>query len=269
VATMSIDDGDITSSAPPADRPLAAFFSRPTVRRDTLIIILTVVSGITDAVGFLKLGNVFTSVMTGNMVLLGLDAAKGNGSGVLHTGVAFFAYVAGGILGAKIAGQPAKDGRLWPRSFTIALAVEFCAFAVFNLLFELMNGNPPGNDTLVLLGINALALGIQSAAVIRLGVSGLSTTYLTGTLTTVIAGLHRSKPLAGSGRSLFILAALICGASVGALVADFVPRALPALQLGVLFIVIAGGIVLFWNRESGETHVPESDQVSSAVEGSV
>jgi uncharacterized membrane protein YoaK (UPF0700 family) len=36
-----------------------------------------------------------------------------------------------------------------------------------------------------LLALTALALGIQSAAIQRFGVLGLSTTYLTGTLTTL------------------------------------------------------------------------------------
>jgi uncharacterized membrane protein YoaK (UPF0700 family) len=189
--------------------------------------------------------------MTGNMVLLGLAAAKGNGTTALHTGVAFFAYVLGGILGAKVAGGSERDGKVWPRSFTIALGVEFALFAAFNLGWGLTGGHPPGNDTLILLGVNAGALGVQSAAVLRLGVSGLSTTYLTGTLTTVIAGLHRARPLEGSGRSICILFALIAGAAVGAVVTLHSPLWVPALQLGVLGGVIGGGIALFWSNETG------------------
>ncbi|HWD25393.1 MAG TPA: YoaK family protein [Acidimicrobiales bacterium] len=212
---------------------------------------LTLVTGATDAIGFLKLGNVFTSVMTGNMVLLGVDSATGNGIGVAHTGVAFIAYVVGTLLGAKIAGQVQRDGKLWPRSFTLALLVEFALFAIFGALFEVMDAAPTGNDTFVLLAINAVALGVQSAAVIRLGVTGLSTTYLTGTLTTVIHGLHRERPLQGSGRSLCVLAALVVGALLGALFANDVPRAVPLLPVGLLAIVIVGGYLLFWEHESG------------------
>jgi uncharacterized membrane protein YoaK (UPF0700 family) len=249
--TVTTDDPAVASTRSPAPSALGEFLRRSTARRDSLIVALTLVTGMTDAVGYLRLGGVFTSVMTGNMVLLGVAGGRGDGTLALHTGVAFFAYVLGGIVGAKIAGGPRPDGKLWPRSFTIALGVELAIFAAFTVGWELTGGKPPGNDTLVLLAVNATALGIQSAAVLRLGVSGLSTTYLTGTLTTVIAGLHRAKPLEGSGRSILVLGALIIGALVGALVTLYAPRAFPALQLGVLAVVIGGGAGAFWRRESG------------------
>jgi uncharacterized membrane protein YoaK (UPF0700 family) len=215
-------------------------------------VLLTLVTGATDAIGFLRLGGVFTSVMTGNMVLLGLAIAKGNGTLVLHTGVAFVGYVLGGIVGAKVAGAPRTDGKVWPRSFTIALVLELVAFGGFTVGFEITGGHPAGHDTLILLAVNALGLGGQSAAVLRLGVSGLSTTYLTGTLTTVIAGLHRERPFEGSGRSLCILCSLILGALFGALVVDHGASAAPLLQIGILGVVVATGGWLFWNDERGD-----------------
>ena len=224
---------------------------RPAVRRDFLVVVLTLVTGVTDAIGFLGLGSVFTSVMTGNMVLLGMAAARGNGTTAIHTGVAFLGYVLGGILGGKIAGAARADGRLWPRSFTVALTVEFVAFCCFNLGWELAGGHPPGNDTLPLLGVNALALGLQSAAVLRLGVSGLSTTYLTGTLTNVIANLLRPQPFKGSGRSIMILISLIAGAAFGALVTLHAPHFVPLLQLGLLGGVLLAARAWFWKDETG------------------
>jgi uncharacterized membrane protein YoaK (UPF0700 family) len=43
-------------------------------KRNALVVVLIVASGSVDAVGFLRLGGVFTSVMTANMVLLGVSA---------------------------------------------------------------------------------------------------------------------------------------------------------------------------------------------------
>ena len=39
---------------------------------------LTFLTGCADAIGFLALGGAFASVMTGNMVLLGLSAGRGD-----------------------------------------------------------------------------------------------------------------------------------------------------------------------------------------------
>jgi len=43
-------------------------------RRHSLVVVLTFDTGCADATGFLALGGAFSSVMTGNMVLLGLSA---------------------------------------------------------------------------------------------------------------------------------------------------------------------------------------------------
>jgi uncharacterized membrane protein YoaK (UPF0700 family) len=42
-----------------------------------------------------------------------------------------------------------------------------------------------------LLGIVALAIGIQSAAMVQLNIPGIVTTYITGTFTTMLTGLVR------------------------------------------------------------------------------
>jgi uncharacterized membrane protein YoaK (UPF0700 family) len=78
----------------------------------------------------------------------------------------------------------------------------------------------PGRGTSpLLLALAAAAMGVQSALTISRGVRGVSTTYLPGTLTTVVRSVtldpHRS---AGSAGGATRLAALLCGAIVGGLV---------------------------------------------------
>ena len=217
-------------------------------RRDALVITLTLVTGSVDAIGLLRLGGVFTSVMTGNMVFLGLAASEHSGSIALHTGVAFAMYIIGSFVGARVAGHaPEHETHLWPLSVVKALSVELVVISVFAVWWEILHGTPSPDIAYALLGLNAMALGIQSSAVLRFGVSGLSTTYLTGTLTQFIAGFtKRGAPL--QVRSAFILLALIAGAGLGALCALHAPLIAPIVPLGALGLVVAGAWISFHHR---------------------
>ncbi len=223
-------------------------FWTPERTRDALIILLTLVTGSIDAIGFTRLGGVFTSVMTGNMVLLGVAAGRGSVSLAIHTGIAFAGYVAGSVLGARVAGHAEKNDHLWPRTILKALFLELLVLCVFAVWWELVSAAPIGTEEYAMLSVNAVALGVQSAAVLRFGISGLSTTYLTGTLTQFVAGVAKRKdPI--SGRSAFILLALIVGAGIGAVLAVHQPRYAPAFPIVVLAFVVFYGEVAFHRRQ--------------------
>jgi len=225
----------------------AESFWTPERRRDALVIMLTLVTGAVDAIGLLRLGGVFTSVMTGNMVLLGLATAHHDASIALHTGVAFLAYVVGSFVGARVAGHAQGEEPLWPRPVVMALATELAVMAVFAVWWELVHAAPSTGVAYALLGLNAMALGVQSAAVLRFGISGLSTTYLTGTLTQFIAGLtKRHEPI--QGRAALILLALIVGAAAGATAALHAPYVAPLVPTGILAVVVVGGWLSFHRR---------------------
>ena len=83
-------------------------------RRDFLLVALTFAAGSVDAVALLRL-DVFTAVMTGNIVLLGLAVGQGAFANALRSvialvayGIAFYVFdlpywlraIAGSILGA-------------------------------------------------------------------------------------------------------------------------------------------------------------------------
>ena len=227
----------------------AATFWTTLRRRDGLVVTLTVATGSIDAIGLLRLGGVFTSVMTGNMVLLGVAIGKHDASIAIHTGVAFLAYVLGSFVGARVAGHAEENEHLWPRPVVHALAFELAVLLAFGLWWELVGAAPSTAVEYALLALNAIALGIQSSAVLRFGISGLSTTYLTGTLTQFIAGLtKRGAPL--QVRSAFILLALIGGAAAGASAAIYVPRAAPLVPILALVIVVGGAYRSFHRRAS-------------------
>jgi uncharacterized membrane protein YoaK (UPF0700 family) len=165
----------------------------------------------------------------------------------LHTGIAFLGFVAGSLVGARVAGHAQEGDEIWPRPILKALFMELGVFLIFAAWWEIAAGAPVGGAEYALLSINAVALGVQSAATLRFGISGLSTTYLTGTLTQLLAGLaKRKEPV--SGRSALILLALIGGAALGAVIALHAPRFAPLIPVGVLAFVIVCGEWIFHRR---------------------
>jgi uncharacterized membrane protein YoaK (UPF0700 family) len=213
-------------------------------RRHAFVVVLAVVSGATDAIGFLGLGGAFTSVMTGNMVLVGLGAGRQDGTLVSHASLAIAAFVVGCVIGARVAGTAQKGDPVWPAAVTRALMVEFVVLVAFGIGWELTGGHPEAQASqLLLLALNAIALGIQSSTTQRFGVSGLSTTYLTGTLTSVVIRLTSGGALRDATGSLQILAALIIGAAAGGALALHAAPFAPLLQLLGVGAVIAGALL--------------------------
>ena len=196
---------------------------------------LTLTTGAVDAVSFLHLGKVFSSVITGNMALLGVAAGTHNAALAVSGGVALGGYAIGAAAGGIAAGTPAEGQPVWPWRVTAALAVETALLAAFSAGWVAAGGHPSGVIQQTLLGLAAAAMGMQSAAVRRLG--QLSTTYLTSTLTGLVVALalkrHGEHP-----RSLGILAAFILGAVIGALVAGYAADWVPAPVLIPIVAVI-------------------------------
>ena len=116
--------------------------------------------------------------------------------------------------------------------------------------------------TQALIAVSAIAMGIQSAAVRRLNVPGIATTYVTGTLTTAVTSLVagsravKPAPVEGSGRVEGVpaaghwwlgvrlqLAALLVycfGATIGGLVYDRWPELVAVLPFVAVTVVVAG-----------------------------
>src|SRR3954447_18680503 len=234
-ATVSAPSAAVAAGPPTAP-------SRSTARlRQTLVVTLAVVSGATDAIGLLALGGAFTSVMTGNMVLLGVAASSADGTLAASSGFAILAFCAGAALGARLAGSAQKGDRVWPRPVTVALAVEFLFVAAYATGWWVTGGEPTPRLALAMLLSTAVALGIQISTVQRFGVSGMSTTYLTGTLTTVVMRLASGRGVREVWHSIEILVGLIVGAAAGALLVLQLPMIAPVLQLVALGAVVVIG----------------------------
>lgn len=239
-------DGIVVDILPP---PLQPELARPVFERiafvthqraTTLAIALTVVTGATDAISFLGLGSVFSSVMTGNLVLLGLSAGRPDGRLAVHVAVVIVGYVLGTVVGSRIAGSPTPGRPTWPRRVSVALLFEMLAYAGFLAGWEASGAHPSGEAQLVVLAAAGLAMGVQSGAVRAVGVPGLSTTHLTGTLVAVLGELATGR--GWQWRNISILTGLVIGAAGGGALVVHAPAAAPALPVGVLALVLVASV---------------------------
>jgi uncharacterized membrane protein YoaK (UPF0700 family) len=217
--------------------------------RDSLVVLLTLTTGAVDAASFLALGNVFASVITGNMVLLGVAAGAARPALAVHSGVALAGYMAGVVVGAPLAGhQDGGGSATWPPSVTVTLLVELAVLSAFSIAWELAGAAPRGGVQLALVAVLSAAMGLQAAAVRRLG--QMSTTYLTSTLTGVVAGLVTASKPEGMKRSLGVLAAIVAGAAVGSVLVKTGPAWLPVVVLVPIGVVIVSSVAGFeWVRD--------------------
>jgi uncharacterized membrane protein YoaK (UPF0700 family) len=151
-----------------------------------MLLLLAWAAGNLDAISYLGLGGVFTAMMTGNTVLLGLALGQGHVRAALRSVLALAGFAIGVALGAGIVDEPRRE-RDWPPAVTVALGVEAAIVAAFSLMWRLWPTERAGGVIYALIVLCAVAMGVQSAAVRRLGVPGIATTYITGTLTSLVA----------------------------------------------------------------------------------
>lgn len=199
---------------------------------------LTFGTGAIDVTTLTRHGGVFASVITGNLVLTGFALANANAALVAHTATAVAGFIVGVAVGSRVTGARDPDGPRWPLRVTVALGVEFVVLSGFTIGWEETGGAPTGSAQLASLGTAAIGMGLQSAAARALGVT-VATTYLTGTLTSVIAGLTRSPRPRTDYAGVAALMAAVGGAVSAAVVLSSVPAAAPLLTLVPLTVVLA------------------------------
>ncbi|MET9843798.1 YoaK family protein [Streptomyces ossamyceticus] len=114
-----------------------------------LLLALTVVTGVVDAVSHLALGHVFVANMTGNVVFLGFALAGAEGLSALASVVAMTAFLAGGRFAARFAAHRGK-------ALAIAVAAQTVLAAAATLAASLSDGDRVGSPLrytlIVLLG---------------------------------------------------------------------------------------------------------------------
>jgi uncharacterized membrane protein YoaK (UPF0700 family) len=179
------------------------------------LMVLTFTTGVIDAVSFVGLGHVFTANMTGNVVFIGFALAGAQGVSIARSLVALVAFGGGALLGGRLVSGLARASA---RHLAIASASEAALLTMAAGLALGRTGLPPTSIAYVLITLTAFAMGLRNSIVRKLGVSDVTTTVLTLTIT----GLAADSSVAGgdnprSGRRMTSVVAMSGGAFLGAL----------------------------------------------------
>ena len=217
--------------------------------RDALVAALAFASGSVDALCFLALGGVFASLMSGNAIILGLRIGQGNFALASHSLVPILAYMGGAALGWIIASPGRAREEIWPRPVTKMFVAEFVLLAIFATGAFLSGSSLSQLDLYALVALASIPMGMQSAGVHILGVSGVSTTYITGTLTSFVIGIVSLNRAPASKKTikqeqdtrvqLTVLLLYILGAATGGLAGtEFELKAalIPVIVVGLVTV---------------------------------
>lgn len=218
----------------PAAEPLresaAAPGWRPHRIRDVLLAVLAFAAGSIDVLSWPALGKVFSAFMTGNVVFLAAGLFSHQSELSLHAAVALFAFGVGAW--ATAAMMPREDPSvLWPARVTAGLIACALVQMVFVVVWLVVGGHP-GSTLLVLLGIMAFAMGIQTAVAVTLGVHAVFTTAVTATWTVLVGdAAHWSATRTERRRLTLVLGGTLLGALVGALLLAHLRLWMPLLPV--------------------------------------
>lgn len=158
------------------------------VERDLRLLILAASAGSADGWSFFGFGHAFVANMTGNTVLLGLAVSQSYGN-LLHPLIALGCYLAGAALGSFLTGSVQAE-TVWSQPISRTLLLEGLLLLAAEggwIAIHLHASYAPSLE--LLLATLALAMGMQSGAMVQLKIPGIVTTYITGTWTTLVSGL--------------------------------------------------------------------------------
>jgi uncharacterized membrane protein YoaK (UPF0700 family) len=202
-----------------------------------LLVGLTALTGIVDAVSILALGRVFVANMTGNVVFAGFALAGAAGFALAASLAALAGFVAGAFAGGGLIRRVGHD-RAWLLAAGSALQLVLVVLALILISMSGSALSPASRD--IVAGALAIGTGMQNAVVRRLAVPDMTTTVLTMTLTGIAADIRAGKPSAALNRRLLSVATMLAGAVGGAeLVLHEGPTAALVLATAVLAVVSA------------------------------
>ncbi len=221
--------------------PNAPLSPRVTTGSLRLAVLLSFIGGFLDAFTFLAHGHVFATAQTGNIVLMGVQAATGDWPGALRHVPSLLAFVAG-VATAETMIHPRFSRLLVRRPARAALVAEMLAVACVGAV-------PRGvGDTAIVLVV-AFASAMQNATFGTLRRWSANTVIATGNLSTATRSTYRAlvlgQPGAGEQARCFwsISAGFLAGAATGAVAthrlgnpAAWIAAALLAVALS-LFVV--------------------------------
>ena len=196
--------------------------------------VLTVVSGVVDAVSYLGLGHVFTANMTGNVVLIGFALAGAPGFSIAASATSLAAFLAGAVTGGRIGLRVHEKRSLLVTAVSLEAGFTVVAAIIAGSVAVLSTGWP----RYTVIAVLGFAMGIRNSVVRGMGVADMTTTVLTMTLT----GFAADSSLAGghnpnTARRTISVVCMFVGALVGA---TFVIHVHPGAALGLAAVLTVG-----------------------------
>lgn len=229
----------MTEPAPPRSWRGSAAFA-------PLLLTLTAVTGVVDAVSYLRLGHSFVANMTGNVVFLGFGLVGAADVSAPAALVALLAFLLGALAGGRLG---LRRGGHRGRHLAIATTAGLAGLVVALVLAAAWSDGPAARY--VLIAVLAATMGLQNATARALALPDLTTTVLTLTLTGLAAdspwGAGKpGKPLRRVASVLAMLAGALAGAAL--VLHAGVPAAL-ALAVGLQVVIAVVVHVLSRNTE--------------------
>lgn len=204
------------------------------------LMLMSFSSGCVDILSYRFLGQVFTSAMTGNVALMGLDLGQRDFGAASRNMTALASFLAGLAAGAGLL----RNGAARP-ALLLTLGLETLLLLCFGALWRL-HGVEVG--VYILIGLSAVAMGAQTAVAYRVGMPGISTTYFTGTLTGIVFGLiapDTARPRRAPRRVAWPLLAFLAYATGAAIAGWYAAgHAAPDLPIGLPLLPCAATVVL-------------------------
>lgn len=201
---------------------------------------LSLLAGYVDALGFLELGGYFVSFMSGNTTRLGIAVGNFEWLQALVVAGFIFLFVGGVVLGSLIASRAEAHRRPMILFLIVILLSLSAVFYEFHFVRY---------GAIAML----LAMGAENTILRRDGVS-VGLTYMTGNLVKMghatadmLRGVHRGQEVL---KYFGLWTALACGATTGSLMYSHVR--MQALWLAVALALGLGGFALRKREVVGE-----------------
>jgi uncharacterized membrane protein YoaK (UPF0700 family) len=203
------------------------------------LLLLTFATGLVDAISVLVLGHVFVANMTGNVIFLGFWFVQSTVVDLTAAAVAFISFVAGTVLGGRLARHLDTEVRRW---LTVALGIEVLILTTLSILAGTGVLAYQGYDRLIIIAGLAVSFGSQNAAARQFGIQELSTTVLTQT----IVGIGFDSRLAGgTGQREKLRYGVVLTMLGGAVVGATMTRFTVSPVIGLAAVVVATSAAIF------------------------
>jgi uncharacterized membrane protein YoaK (UPF0700 family) len=150
---------------------------------------ITVICGMLNAATFLGLGHVFAETMNGNIVFLAFTAGTHGISGLtalpassmLPYAVVLVCFAAGAVAGGRLIRRDGETGR------RMGFAADAALIGIAAAVVALTHPGPAGDARYLVIGILAVAMGMQNVLIRRWGIPDLATNAMTKTMAYLVA----------------------------------------------------------------------------------